>query len=271
MILQTSLNYPTIQKNNESSMFFLRKAIFYLLITALSLTPNVTANTNKDKEDQRSIIILLGPTGSGKGTQSIILSKEYTLPHISTGDLYREEVKSESALATLIKHHEKISKEFIPQEMMIGMLMKRLLKEDCKKGFILDGFPRSLSRSEILRKYIIHPEDKVYLFVLNVKDPMVLKDRLSKRYLCPNCHKQHKCDKMNNNKCDKCGNSLVKRDDDTEEKFLIKLKMYNEQIKKITGYLEGGANIKYIDITKETTPETVHKNINEFMKVASTK
>lgn len=249
-------------------MFFLRKTIFYLLITALSLTPNVKAAPNK--EGQRTIIILLGPTGSGKGTQSIILSKEYNLPHISTGDLYREEVKSESALATLIKHHEKISKEFIPQEMMIGMLMKRLLQEDCKQGFILDGFPRSLSRAEILRRYIIRPEDKVYLFVLDIKDPMILKDRLAKRYLCPNCHKQHCTDKRKKNKCNKCGTYLVKRDDDTDEKFLIKLKMYNEQIRKITGYLEGGANIKHIHITRETTPETVHMKINEFIKVPST-
>lgn len=248
-------------------MFYIKKSIFYILIAAIFFTSNVKAYTNK--ETQRSIFVLLGPTGSGKGTQSAILSKEYNIPHVSTGDLYREEVKSESALSTLINHHEKISKAFIPQEIMIGMLMKRLLEEDCKNGFILDGFPRSLSRAEILRKYILHTEDKVYLFVLDIKDPIVLKDRLSKRYLCPNCHKQCKCDNAKDNICDKCETLLVKRNDDTEEKFLIKLKMYNEQIRKITDYLEGGANIKYIDVTKEMTPETINKKINEFINESS--
>ena len=241
-------------------MVYLKTIILRVLALFILLNPNGAICSNT-LDDSRRIIILLGPTGSGKGTQAALLSKEYNLPHISTGDLYREEVKSTSSLAALIKHHESTSKHFIPQEMMIGMLMKRLLQSDCKKGFILDGFPRSLSRAEILKTYIVRPEDKVYLFVLNIKDHKILKDRLSKRLICPKCHQQYNTNVISKNTCEKCGISLVRRSDDTDEKFLIKLKMYNEQNRKITSFLKDDVCVTYINIGENTPPTLIHNHI----------
>jgi adenylate kinase len=216
--------------------------------------------------DQRLIVIILGPTGVGKGTQSKLMSKAYGLPHISTGDLYREETSQDTPLCKLIKYHESISKDFIPEEIMIGMLLRRLLQDDCQKGFILDGFPRSLSRAQILERFILRPTDRTVVFILNVKDAEILWDRLNQRVLCSKCGGQYDGRFVKQNKCGKCGENLSKRpDDSTKEAIEYKLHMYGNNSQEINMFLEKLCDVHYLEVQKDTTPSMLFEKIQAVL------
>ena len=185
-------------------------------------------------------IVLLGPPGGGKGTQAQKLIEKYKIPQVSTGDLFRAAVKNQTELGKKAKEYmDKGS--LVPDEIVIGMVKERLAKDDCKKGFILDGFPRTMAQAEALDKML--PELKMKLDAvveIEVPDVEVVK-RLSGRRTCTKCgamyHVEFNKPKVAG-KCDKCGGDLYQRDDDNEKTIKSRLDVYHSQTSPLIGYYQ---------------------------------
>jgi len=175
-------------------------------------------------------LILLGPQGSGKGTQSKLLSYHFKIPHISTGDILREEFENKTELGLLANEYSK--KGFlIPNELINNLIKQRLKRKDCKKGFILDGYPRNIEQANFLKS--IMSIDKV--LYLAVSDELVYK-RLSERLVCQNCNTIYGINikPKKENICDKCSSKLIKRQDDSSKEIVkTRLKGYKEKTKPL--------------------------------------
>jgi adenylate kinase len=183
-------------------------------------------------------LILLGPPGAGKGTQSVELSKRYGVPHISTGDILRESVKAGLPLGLKAKSYMDKG-ELVPDEVVIGIVAERLKNPDTKQGFILDGFPRTVKQAigldEALKK-IGSGIDMVMYFQTSSKTAI---ERLTGRRVCKNCGFNYHVKNMPPKKeatCDKCGGALYQRPDDNEATVLNRLKVYEEQTKPLVDY-----------------------------------
>lgn len=165
-------------------------------------------------------IILLGAPGSGKGTIAKKISQDYKIPQISTGDLFRAIIKEETEFANKIK--EIINGgSLVPDEITIKLLQDRIEKEDCKNGYILDGFPRSIPQAKALEK--LTQIDMVLL----VDVPFdVIVERLSSRRTCPNCNEIYSTTSYSGETCTKCGQKIVQRDDDKPESIKHRLEVY---------------------------------------------
>ncbi|MBD3312834.1 adenylate kinase [Candidatus Woesearchaeota archaeon] len=170
-------------------------------------------------------IILLGPPGTGKGTQAELIEKEYNIPHISTGDMFREIQKEDSELGRKVKDLIENGK-FVSDDVTVEIVRQRLDKADCKEGFLLDGFPRTIPQAEALDG--ITEIDKVIL--IKSSDEVIIR-RLSSRRQCSNCNAIYGIDKPSKEqgKCDKCGGELYQRDDDKEEVIQKRLDTYRQQ------------------------------------------
>jgi adenylate kinase len=173
-------------------------------------------------------IVFIGPQGSGKGTQAKVISEVLGIPHISTGDLLRN---SEGELK--IQTDEYVLKgELVPDELMIKILKARISKPDCKKGFILDGFPRNLSQADELEKSV---EIDKY-FEISISDEEAVK-RLSGRWNCNNCGIAYNVVTFPKpavlGKCDKCNGELTQREDDKEEAIKKRLEIYHAETEPI--------------------------------------
>ncbi len=180
-------------------------------------------------------LILLGAPGAGKGTQAKWISEEYGIPHISTGDILRKNVAEGTELGKEAKKYMDEGK-LVPDELIIDMVRERLSQDDCKNGFILDGFPRTIKQAEVLEK--ITDVDAV----LNIYVPFdKLIERITGRRTCPKCgavyHIKYNPPK-NDNICDVCGTPLIQRDDDKEETVRKRLKTYEEQTAPLIDYYE---------------------------------
>ncbi len=172
-------------------------------------------------------ILLMGPQGAGKGTVAAILKEKLEVPHISMGDIFRETVKSDSPLGEKLK--EIMAKgELVPIEITAQMLKERLQQADCKKGYLLDGYPRSIEQAEVLDN--IESVDKVV--VLEVPQEVSVA-RLTTRIQCKNCGAVYNIKTMPPKKegiCDECGkNNLYQRDDDKEEAIVKRLEIYKQE------------------------------------------
>lgn len=165
-------------------------------------------------------IILLGAPGSGKGTIAKKISQDYSIPQISTGDLFRAIIKEETEFANKIK--EIINGgSLVPDEITIKLLQDRIEKEDCKNGYILDGFPRSIPQAKALEK--ITQIDTVLL----VDVPFdVIVERLSSRRTCPNCNEIYSTNNYTSDTCATCGQKIIQRDDDKPESIKHRLEVY---------------------------------------------
>lgn len=183
-------------------------------------------------------LVLLGPPGAGKGTQSIVLAREYKIPHISTGDMLRESVKSGAELGLKAKAFMDKG-ELVPDEVVTGIVAQALTKPDTKKGFILDGFPRTLKQAKDLDaalKKIATGIDMVVYFETSAKVAIA---RLSGRRVCKNCGFNYHIKNIPPKKegiCDKCGGVLFQRPDDKEETVINRLKVYEDQTKPLIEY-----------------------------------
>ena len=179
-------------------------------------------------------LVLLGCPGAGKGTQAEKLSKHYGIAHISTGDLLRDQIARGTELG---KKVSKIMEEggLVSDEIVSSMLAERIKDEDCKKGYILDGYPRNLAQAEGLEA-ITGPLDKVVC--IDVDDSVIV-DRMSGRRSCPNCNEMYHI-KYNPPKvegvCDDCGTQLVQRKDDNEETVLHRLEVYHQTTQPLIDY-----------------------------------
>lgn len=185
-------------------------------------------------------IILLGPPGSGKGTQAKLLSKKYSIPHIAMGDILREEVAKKTPLGKKVNVY--MSKgELVPDEIVIEVLKKRLQEADCVNGFILDGFPRTLNQAKALDNMLNELNLKIDAVIyIDVPDEEIMK-RLSLRRTCKVCgriYNLHYNPPKQDGKCDVCGGELIIRDDDKPEVIKNRLKVYNDQTKPLVNYYE---------------------------------
>jgi len=183
-------------------------------------------------------LILLGAPGAGKGTQAARLSDKLNIPHISTGDIFRINIKNETELGKTAKEY--IDKGMlVPDELTINIVKQRLLDDDCKNGFILDGFPRTIPQAEYLEKALEEIETDIdHVVNIDVSDKEII-ERVSGRRVCPNCgatfHTVYKQTKEAN-VCDVCKAGVIQRDDDKEDTVISRLKTYHEQTEPLIDF-----------------------------------
>ena len=194
-------------------------------------------------------IILMGPPGAGKGTQAANLVKRYGILHISTGDMFREAVKEGTPLGKEAKSYMDAGK-LVPDEVTIGIVRERLGRPDCQKGFILDGFPRTVEQADALNEILADNGLKL-TGVLNINVPAAdLIERAVGRRICKNCgHSFHV--KFNPTKvegvCDDCGGTTYQRADDSEETMKSRLSVYESSTRPLIEYYKKAGVYKEID------------------------
>ena len=193
-------------------------------------------------------IILLGPPGAGKGTQAKKLTQEFDIPQISTGDMLRAAVKNGTALGRKAKTFMDAG-GLVPDEVVIGIVKERLAEPDCGKGFILDGFPRTIPQAEALDR-VTKELGKEIRFVLSLEvDQNDLMERLCGRRTCTGCGAMYHV-KFNppksEGKCDKCGAGLIQRDDDKEETIMNRLANYNKATAPLLDYYKNTGKIRSV-------------------------
>ena len=191
-------------------------------------------------------IIFLGAPGSGKGTQSAILSKKLGIPTISTGDIIRNVLKSGGEKAEILKSYTENGK-LVPDNMVIELLKSRLSNPDCSDGYILDGFPRTVAQAEALENMGI----KIDIVIdIDVDDNLICKRMLS-RLVCSKCgsvfNSATEMKPKIENICDNCGSELIQRKDDTESTIRTRLKVYKEQTLPLRDYYSSKKILKKID------------------------
>lgn len=198
-------------------------------------------------------ILLMGPPGAGKGTQAAQLIKKFDIPHISTGDMFRAAVKEETAFGKEAKKYMDAG-QLVPDEVTIGIVKERLAKSDCRRGFILDGFPRTGAQAEALTRTL--QELGITLTrALNITAPDAeLTGRMTGRRVCPKCgdtyHIVYK-PPARDTVCDKCSAQLYQRDDDKEETVCKRLKVYQVQTQPLIEYYQDLGLYTEIDGLKE--------------------
>ena len=194
-------------------------------------------------------IIFLGAPGSGKGTQSAILSKKLGIPTISTGDIIRDELKSGGKQAEVLKSYTENGK-LVPDNIVIEILKSRISNSDCSNGYILDGFPRTVAQAEALENMGV----KIDIVIdIDVDDDLICKRMLS-RLVCSKCgsvfNSATEMKPKIENVCDNCGSKLIQRKDDTEETIRTRLKVYKEQTLPLRDYYSSKKILKKIDGSK---------------------
>ena len=216
-------------------------------------------------------IVMLGPPGAGKGTYASRLTKILGIPHISTGDMVREEIKKQTDLGKKIKEYSDKG-VLVPDDIIIKLLEERLKKPDCKEGFILDGFPRTINQAEALEKIA-----KVDLVInLKVPDDIII-TRLSNRLICSKCGAIYNLLTLKPKKegvCDKCGGKLYRREDDRPEVIRERLNIYRKQTEPLIDYYTKKGllrNVRCDDlmIPPEVMVEKIIEVIRETVEEAS--
>lgn len=198
-------------------------------------------------------IVMLGAPGAGKGTQAIKIADKYDIPHISTGDIFRANIKGGTELGQKAKSY--IDKgELVPDEVTIGMLLDRIAQDDCKNGYVLDGFPRTIPQAESLTEALKSQGDKID-FALNIDVPdEAIIERMSGRRACPKCgatyHIVYAAPKTENI-CDKCGTELIIRSDDKPETVKDRLNVYHQQTEPLIAYYKAAGVLREVDGTQE--------------------
>ena len=183
-------------------------------------------------------LVLLGPPGAGKGTQGVVLSKKYSIPHISTGDMLREAVKSGNTTGKKAKEYMDKG-ELVPDKVVNAIIVERLGQGDAKDGFILDGFPRTVPQAEMLDESLVALGIGLDLVLYFETSKNVAIMRLTGRRICPRCGANYHVKNIPPKKdgiCDHCGEGLVQRKDDTEETVRRRLVVYEEQTKSLVDY-----------------------------------
>ncbi len=198
-------------------------------------------------------IIMLGAPGAGKGTQAKKIAEKYQIPHISTGDIFRSNIKEGTELGMKAKAFMDQG-ALVPDELTIGMLMDRIAKADCENGYVLDGFPRTIPQAESLTTALGERGQKIdYAVNVDVPDENII-NRMSGRRACLNCgatyHIVYNPSKVEGI-CDVCGDKLVLRDDDKPETVKKRLSVYHDQTQPLIDYYEKAGVLANVDGTQD--------------------
>lgn len=198
-------------------------------------------------------LLIMGRPGAGKGTQAANIKEYYGIPHISTGDMFRAAIKEGTELGKLAKSYMDKG-ALVPDEVTIGIVKERLLKDDCKKGFLLDGFPRNVLQAEALDSFM--KEQGIALdAVLDVNvDASILIRRIVGRRICKTCGATYHIDFNKPKKegiCDNCGTPLIQRADDTIETAGSRLEVYDKQTAPLLAYYEKQNLLKTVNGDQE--------------------
>jgi adenylate kinase len=188
--------------------------------------------------------IFLGPPGAGKGSLAVKVAEDYTIPHISTGDIFRAAIKAQTPLGVKVKGIIDAG-GLVSDDITCALVKERLEQDDCKKGFILDGFPRTIPQAEALEKFC--PDVTVVNFV--IKDEIVIK-RLSTRRVCKKCGANFNILTVPPKKegiCDICGGELYQRDDDKPASITHRMDVYREQTEPLIGFYRKRNRLTDID------------------------
>ncbi len=211
-------------------------------------------------------IIMLGAPGAGKGTQAKRIAEKFGIPHISTGDIFRANIKNGTELGKEAKKYMDEGK-LVPDELTVRILLDRVKDADCSKGYVLDGFPRTIPQAEVLDSELAKLNEKVdYAVDVDVPDENIVK-RMSGRRACLNCGATYHLEYLKPAKdgvCDKCGSELVLRDDDKPETVNKRLKVYHEQTQPLIDYYSKKQILHTVDGTVD--PDEVFKAIEAILK-----
>lgn len=197
-------------------------------------------------------IIMLGAPGAGKGTQADKICAKYNIPHISTGDIFRANIKNNTELGQKAKSYMDKG-ELVPDELVVDLVVDRIKADDCTNGYVLDGFPRTIPQAEALNAALAAINDKVdYAINVEVPDENII-NRMSGRRACVACgatyHIVHIPTKVEG-VCDKCGAELILRDDDKPETVKNRLNVYHEQTQPLIDYYTAKNVLHEVDGTK---------------------
>lgn len=199
-------------------------------------------------------LIFLGPPGAGKGTQATGVSTKLNVPHISTGDMFRSAIKNRIRTGLEAQRYMD-NGQLVPDSVVIDMVRERLAMDDCKNGYLLDGFPRTVEQAEALES-IASPDAVINIAVPDER----LLSRLTGRRVCGKCQGTFHVSKLADEKvCPVCGGELIHRDDDKPETIKKRLSVYHEQTAPLIGYYTGNGKLKTVD--GDNRPEDVLKAI----------
>lgn len=215
-------------------------------------------------------IIMMGAQGTGKGTVAGILKESLNIPHISTGEIFRKNIKEGTELGKIATKYADEGK-LVPDEVTNNMVKNRLNEEDCKNGFILDGYPRNIAQAEELDKILNEKNEKVDL-VVNLSTPTEeIIERVMARRECPNCKRVYNMilNKPKNGEiCDYCGVELTKRKDDTEEKLQIRLDTFFKETKPVIDFYTNRGIVKNEEVSVSINRLGIDaaKSVVDFLK-----
>ena len=197
-------------------------------------------------------IIMLGAPGAGKGTQAKMIAAKYGIPHISTGDIFRANIKNGTELGAKAKQYMDKG-ELVPDELVVDLVIDRFKEDDCKNGYVLDGFPRTIPQAEALDNALTARGEKID-FAVNVEVPDEnIINRMSGRRACLTCGATYHTEFIKpkvEGICDNCGSTLVLRDDDKPETVKKRLDVYHDQTQPLIDYYSGKNVLAEVDGTK---------------------
>lgn len=235
----------------------MRNLLIYMCLFATTFG-GAAVTAQEINQQLPQVLILMGPPGSGKGTQAIQLSKELGIPQISTGDILRENTRNNTELGKQAKQYMEAGK-YVPDELIYDMLFDRIAQPDAKKGYLLDGFPRTLAQAETLEKKL-SGKANVIVVNLDVPDDVIVK-RVSGRVQCKNGHVYNTYFNPPKvaGKCDIDGEPLIQRNDDKPEIVAERLKVYHTQTSPVLDYYKKKGLL--ITLNGNQAPDVVFKNV----------
>ncbi len=211
-------------------------------------------------------IIMLGAPGAGKGTQAKLIAEKYGIPHVSTGDIFRANIKEGTELGKEAKGYMDKG-QLVPDDLTVRILLDRVSKEDCKNGYVLDGFPRTIPQAEVLDTEVAKLGESIdYAIDVNVPDENIIR-RMGGRRACLKCGATYHVEHIPPKKegiCDKGGSELVLRDDDKPETVMKRLEVYHKQTQPLIDYYSRQNILRTVDGTQDM--ETVFSDIVKLLE-----
>ena len=205
--------------------------------------------------------VLLGPPGAGKGTQAVRLVEQYNVPQISTGDIFRRNIKEGTELGKKAQEYMNAG-QLVPDELVVDLVKDRLMQDDCKNGYLLDGFPRTIFQAEELDKFLAEQGQKLDAVINFEVGYDTLIERLTGRRVCKECGAGYHIKNMPpkvEGVCDKCGSELEQRKDDTKETAVSRISVYEESTAPLIDYYTGTGALRNFNAEKD--PDELLKDI----------